>query len=144
MNSVVLDANIFLKLFKEENDSGEAKKLIQHLAQSLTPILAPCVVINETLHACEREKIDISVACRLFIELQRSNLTLMLMTEGLIERAYQITKIGHEKSGFPTFSDSVYHAIALQENAVFITADHRHFVKTERLGHILMLDQWAS
>ena len=50
MNKVVLDANIFLKIFKEEQDSSRAKELLARLAKSITPILAPAVVVNETLH----------------------------------------------------------------------------------------------
>ena len=35
--------------------------------------------------------------------------------------------------------DALYHAIALEHNAVFVTADDRYFAKAFRLGNIKML-----
>lgn len=45
-------------------------------------------------------------------------------------------KLGHEKSGFPSFYDSTYHAIAILNNCNFVTSDKKHYDKTKGLGHI--------
>lgn len=139
MNKVVLDANIFLKIFKEEHDSNRAKELLSRLAKSITPILAPAVVVNETLHACERDGLDVETTCHFFKELMAFNLSFVPLTGALIDKTLAITKNGHEKSGYPTFSDSMYHAIAITEDALFITADKRHYEKTRHLGNIELL-----
>jgi predicted nucleic acid-binding protein len=139
MRKVVLDANIFLKVFKEEHDSDHAKVLLKNLAKSITQILAPPVVVNETVHACEREGLDVEAACHLFKGLMALNLSFVPLTDSLIDKTLAITKEGHEKSGFPTFSDSMYHAIAIEEDAFFITADKRHYEKTKHLGNIELL-----
>lgn len=139
MNKVVLDANVFLKIFKDEHDSSRTKELLARLAKSITPILAPAVVVNETLHACERDELDVETACHFFKELMAFNLSFVPLTGALIDKTLAITKDGHEKSGYPTFSDSMYHAIAITEDALFITADKHHYEKTSQLGNIELL-----
>jgi len=139
MNKVVLDANIFLKVFKEEHDSSHAKDLLKNLVKSITPILEPPIVVNETIHTCERDKLDVEAACYLFKGLIELNLNFVSLTGELIDKTLAITKEGHEKSGYPTFSDSMYHAIAIKEDALFITADKRHYEKTKHLGNIELL-----
>lgn len=139
MNKVVLDANVFLKIFRDEHDSSQTKELLARLAKSITPILAPAVVVNETLHACERDKLDVETACHFFKELMAFNLSFVPLTGALIDKTLAITKDGHEKSGYPAFSDSMYHAVAITEDALFITADKRHYEKTSHLGNIELL-----
>lgn len=139
MNKVVLDANIFLKLFKQEPDSSQAKDLLKHLAKTFAEIIVPPVVVNETVHACEREGLDVEAACDLFKGLMDLNLRFAPLTGDLIDKTLIISKQGHKKSGFPSFSDSMYHAVAIRENALFITADKRHHAKTKHLGHIELL-----
>ena len=139
MNKVVLDANIFLKLVKRENDSEQARMLFKSIAREVISILVPHVVVNEVIHVCERDKLDIEAVCSLFKGLIELNLSFVPVTSKLIDNTVSITQEGHEKSGYPTFSDSMYHAIAIQEDALFITADKRHYEKTKHLGNIRLL-----
>ena len=67
------------------------------------------------------------------------NLSFVPLTSALIDKTPAITKDGHEKRGYPTFSDSMYHAIAITEDALFITADKRYYEKIRRLGNIELL-----
>jgi predicted nucleic acid-binding protein len=39
--------------------------------------------------------------------------------------------------------DAIYHTVALEHDAVFVTADDRYFAKAYRLGHIKMLTAFA-
>ena len=39
------------------------------------------------------------------------------------------------ETNHPTF-DALYHAVALEQDALLITADHRYFGKAERYGSI--------
>lgn len=139
MNKVVLDANIFLKLVKRENDSEQAKMLFKSIAREVISILVPHVVVNEVIHVCERDKLDIEAVCSLFKGLIELNLSFVPVTSNLIDNTVSITQEGHKKSGYPTFSDSMYHAIAIQEDALFITADKSHYEKTKHLGNIRLL-----
>ena len=41
-----------------------------------------------------------------------------------------------------TFYDSCYHALALENMGVYITADREYFKKARRKGHISLLSEW--
>ena len=56
----------------------------------------------------------------------------------------KIASTGHEKSGFPSIYDSIYHALAIHEKAVFLTADKRHYEKSKSFGHICLLKDWEN
>ncbi|POZ52200.1 type II toxin-antitoxin system VapC family toxin [Methylovulum psychrotolerans] len=51
---------------------------------------------------------------------------------------------GHPKSGFPSFYDASYHALAIANDCTFITADNRHVSKTAQFGHVVLLKDWQS
>ncbi len=144
MNKVVLDANIYVKLFKKEADSQQAINLINKLVREGVSIVAPSIVVNETVTTCEVNKQDISQVCDFFRALIDSNIRFVEIDSDLIKRTLDMTKQGHEKSGFPTFSDSMYQAIAIREDALFITADKRHYEKTKHLGNIELLGKLNS
>lgn len=140
MNKVVLDANIYVKLFKkDEHDSEKAIELIARLVKNEVEILEPAVVVNETVATCEVAKQSIQEVCDFFKALINFRMTFVDIDAGLLDQTLEITKVGHPKSGYPTFSDSMYHAIALQKQALFITADRRHYEKTKHLGNIQLL-----
>ena len=139
MNKVVLDANIYVKLFKKETDSQQAIELLNKLVEEGVEIIEPSVVINEAINTCEVNKQDVSEVCNLFRALIDTNIRFVEMDSELIQQTFKITQQGHPKSGFPTFSDSMYQAIAIREGALFITADRRHFEKTKHLGSIQTL-----
>jgi len=140
MNKVVLDANIFVKLFKkDEHDSDKAIELISKLVKSEVVILEPAIVVNETVATCEVAKHDTQEVCEFFKALIGFRMTFVNIDSQLLDKTVDITQEGHPKSGYPTFSDSMYHAVAIKENALFITADRRHYEKTKHLGNIQLL-----
>lgn len=140
MNKVVLDANVYVKIFKKENDSNKAHSLINLLIDNGVDIIEPQVVINETVTTCEYARQDIEEVCNFFKFLISSKLmNIIELSPAILERTIDITKEGHGKSGFPTFNDSMYQSIAIEEGAVFITADRRHYEKTKHLGNIELL-----
>jgi len=57
--------------------------------------------------------------------------------------AVQIISQGHAKSGYPSIYDALFHAMALCNEAVFVTADKRHYAKTEQRGSICLLSGLA-
>ena len=140
MNKVVLDANIYVKLFKKETDSQKAINLVYNLVRAGIEIIEPSVVVNETINTCEVNKQDIKEVCDFFLTLVDSNIRFIEFDGFLIEQTLKITQQGHPKSGYPSFSDSLYQAIAIRENALLITADKRHYNKTKHLGNIELLE----
>ena len=110
MNKVVLDASIYVKLFKKEADSEQAIQLLNKLVREGISIVEPSIVVNETITTCEVNKQDITQPSNLFLVLLDSNMKLIEIDNQLIQKTLEITQQGHEKSGFPSFNDSMYHA----------------------------------
>nr|VFJ52391.1 MAG: PIN domain-containing protein [Candidatus Kentron sp. FW] len=72
----------------------------------------------------------------------RYNLELVDLTDECWLKAEEIARYGNEKSGFPSLYDSVYHALAIENDCSFITADNRHETKAENFGHIVLVENW--
>jgi predicted nucleic acid-binding protein len=143
MNKVVLDANIYVKLFKKEADSQLAISLVNKLVKEGVAIIEPSIVVNETINTCEVNRQDITEVCGFFRALIDSNIRFVEIDNALIQQTLNITQQGHKKSGYPTFSDSMYQAIAMREDALFITADKRHYEKTKSLGNVELLGYFS-
>lgn len=132
MNKLVLDANIFVKLFRKEHDTAIAISLVRKISAEAMDLIAPAVLINETMHTCEYRKIDRTPVYELFRNLLEDNLELINTTPEILDKTFEITQHGHPNSGYPTFSDSMYHAVALENDALFITADTKHIEKVKK------------
>ncbi|MFT7533505.1 MAG: putative nucleic acid-binding protein, partial [Gammaproteobacteria bacterium] len=131
-NRIVVDANILIKLFCEESDSVDAKAFFEYLILNEFDIFAPQLLITETMKACLAKKVDASIVIH-FLEMQLNNtLQLVDLDMSVLKKACEVSETGHPKSGYPSFNDSVYHAVALAHDSVFITADNRHVVKTQK------------
>ena len=140
MNRVVLDANIYVKLFKkDEHDSEDAIHLIKKLVENDIQLIEPAVVINETIRTCEIAHQNIQEVVDFFKALIEFKMSFVELVPSLLDDTMNITREGNAKSGYLTFSDSLYQAIAIQENALFITADRRHYEKTKHTGNIQLL-----
>jgi predicted nucleic acid-binding protein len=71
-------------------------------------------------------------------------LELIELSEAAVLEALQISNFGHAKSGYPTFYDSAYHALALLRGGVFLTSDHRYAAKAASFGSVVLLKEWRS
>ena len=59
----------------------------------------------------------------------------------ILEIVKKIILNGSIKSGFPSFYDAIYHAIAISEKATFITADKKYFAKVNGFNNIVLLNE---
>ena len=67
------------------------------------------------------------------------------LSDKLIEKSMDIIKkTSRPKSGFPSFYDAIYHALAMINDCDFITADRRHYEKTKALGKVKLLDDMKT
>jgi predicted nucleic acid-binding protein len=57
-------------------------------------------------------------------------------------KAIEIARTGNPKSGYPEFTDSFYHALAILNDAIFITNDRKYIRKVKRFGHIEELSRY--
>jgi predicted nucleic acid-binding protein len=106
-------------------------------------ILAP-TLFYEILASAIYTKVDIVKVYALLEKQQKINLKLVEPDFASLQTAKAITDTGHPKSGYPSFYDAVYHALAINHDCKFITADVKHYEKTKRLGYIVLLSDWKK
>lgn len=137
---IVLDACIFIKSFIAEEDSDKAFKLIQKSADDNTTILIPSIAIAEVFSNLQRAKVDLYLANEFFEEQRGVNLKVIEIDEKLILQTIKlIERTSNPKSGYPSFYDAIYHALAILNNCTFITSDKKHYEKTKHEGFIELL-----
>ncbi|MEY4768059.1 MAG: hypothetical protein RL637_698 [Pseudomonadota bacterium] len=136
-NKVVLDSCVFNKLFLQEPETDKTIALINHLTAQAYKIFAPNLFLYEVLAVAKVSKVDTQQIYAIIVKLQNLGLQLIELNSPIIEKALAICDMGHDKSGFPSFYDAVYHALAILNNCYFVTADTRHFSKTSQLGNII-------
>jgi predicted nucleic acid-binding protein len=143
-NKIVLDSCVFNKLFLQEPETDKAIALINHLTAKSYQILAPSLFLYEVLAVAKISKVDTQQIYAIIMKLQNLGLQLIELNSAMIERALSICDVGHDKSGFPSFYDASYHALAILNACYFVTADKRHFSKTQDLGNIILLSNWEK
>lgn len=143
-SSVIIDANIFVKLLHPEPDSNEAKVFFKTCAMTRTQLTAPELFRYEIAEVTRHYQGELRQTLNLLDAHQKSNLQLISPTHQTWLLAERIAKDGHPKSGFPTMYDSIYHALAIESGGVFLTADQRHYRKTKHYGQIKLLSEWET
>lgn len=139
MKTVVIDANIFVKTFLQEEDSEQARELLSFCLKNDVSLLVPSLFQYEVFSVLRHKDIEYSLAINILKKFLNANLRVIELNFDIAEKAFVISKTGHEKSGFPTFYDSSYHALAMLKDCDFITADKRYYEQTKELGHIKLL-----
>lgn len=141
---IVIDSNIFAKIFVDEPDAGQAKAFFKHCIQHDVSLLAPTLFTYEVLQIAAYYQYPLADALQSIEDYCVLNLRLVNLEKNHWLAVEKIIKSGHEKSGFPAVYDSSYHALAQVSNGVFLTADKRHEAKTRQFGYITLLKDWKS
>lgn len=138
MKKIVLDSSVFIKLFLDESDRQLAVNLIRNSAK--IKFLVPSIFTYEVVAVAILNKLDAEKVYALIEGQKLVNLELVEMSRELLKKAAKISDFGNVKSGFPSFYDSVYHALAIINDCDFVTADKKHYEKTKKFGHIKLLE----
>jgi predicted nucleic acid-binding protein len=141
---IVIDASVFVKLFKTEDDSAAARALIDHVVVDEAPSLAPSIVLYETLSAALHIGHSFDKVGTLFEQLRTFGLVIREPTKDELMLAERIATTKAPTGGYPTLFDSIYHAMAIVRGATFITADERHMMKAGHFGSVALLADWPS
>ena len=136
---VVIDACVFIALIYDEAYSKVAREKIQSLLENRTHLIVPDLFLYELLSVAKQRKDHVEEVLQYFRSFAQSSLTVVALSDEVARKASEISDMGHPKSGFPSIYDSVYHALAILLNTDFITADKRHYAKTQHLGHIQLI-----
>jgi predicted nucleic acid-binding protein len=138
MQRYVIDSSVFNKLYLDELDRDKAQQLFIKAASGEVMLFAPDLLYLEVVNTAQRCGVPIDGVVEL-LEAQRYLMQLRAVTNDERKQALQIIASGHDKSGYPSIYDAIFHAMALCNRAVLVTADKRHYAKTQMLGSICLL-----
>lgn len=141
---IVLDANIAVKLLHDEHDSEEAKNFLTECAVQDVRIIVPEHFLYELVNVSHRLNVKTELVYDFYESIKSSILMSVSPSRSMWLLAEKIANEGHIKSGFPSIYDSIYHALAIESEGVFVTADKRHFVKAQKFKHICLLETWQE
>jgi len=141
---LVPDSNVFMKLLFDEVDSDEARVLFKTCALSQTHLLVPELFKYEIAEVTRYFKASLAKSLTLFDAHEQTIMRVIPPTKDMWLLAEEISLLGHQQSGYPSIYDSIYHAIAIKEKAIFITADKRHYHKSKSFGNIQLLENWEK
>jgi predicted nucleic acid-binding protein len=139
---IVVDASVFIKLFKIEDDSDIARRVIDALIDGDRPWLAPSVVLYETLAGALHIGQPFAKVSGLFDRLRLFGLAIEEPSLSDLNLAERIATARAPSGGHPTLFDSIYHAMAIELGGTFLTADRKHLEKTKSLGSVQLLSDW--
>ncbi len=140
----VIDSCIFAKLFLKEEDRDTAISFLENSVKRHYKIYVPRIFIYEILSICSEKNLERSEVFKAINQYQNCGLNIVDPSETLFNHALEIAKHGHTKSGYPSFYDSIYHALAIENNCTFITSDIKHYVKTKKFGFIKLLKEYEK
>ena len=143
-DTVVVDANIAIKVLHSEPDTAQARAFFTFCVQHKVSILVPEHFLYEVVNVCQRLNIDVTEVLEFYHALSSLILKTVKPSKKVWLQAEHIARTGHPSSGFPSIYDSIYQAIALDVDGVFLTADHRHAAKARQHGGIMLLSEWSE
>ncbi len=141
---IVIDANIFNKLFLQEPDSDQALLFFDTAAAQDKRLIAPSLFRYEIWESARRNSFPLETINDLITLHEKHNFELIEPTTAHMLKAEEIASHGNKNSGFPSMYDSIYHAIAIVENGHFLTADRTHALKTGKFGNLTLLKGWKD
>jgi predicted nucleic acid-binding protein len=139
---IVVDASVFVKLFKREEGSDLARSFIDHMLDSRQGYTAPSIVLYESLSAALHVELPLDGIGSLFNEFREFGLTIEGPTVKELALAEKIARSRAPSGGYPALFDSIYHAMAIERGGTFVTADERHFTKAKQFGSVVLLADW--
>lgn len=141
MSIYVIDSSVFNKLYLDEPDRLLAQKLMMDAANGSISLLAPDLLFLEVVNTAQRLGVPVDSVVEL-LDNTRYLMEVRPVTEHERNKALEIIYNGHKKSGYPSIYDAVFHAMAICNDATFITADKRHYEKTKQLGYVALLKDY--
>ena len=140
----IIDSNLFAKILHPEHDSGEAKIFFKTCVKFNIKLFAPDLFKYEIAEVTRYHKGSLQKTRDLLHSFENSILSINDPNDDMWLLAEKIVDTGNPKSGFPSMYDSIYHAMAICMDSVFITADKKHFEKAKSFNHICLLDEWET
>ena len=147
-NIIVPDANVFLEMIYGRSLQTTARQLISHAIASEIQLVAPSLFLDEITEVFCGNLDDLQKVQQhlLYFEQLVNEKALLIVVPSLDIRmkAIEIARTGNSKSGYPDFNDSLYHALAIISDAIFVTNDTKHVAKVNTFGHVAKLADYQK
>ena len=125
-----------------------ARQLISHAIASEIQLVAPSLFLDEITEVFCGNLDDLQeVQNHLsYLEQLVNEKILLIVVPSLAIRikALEIARTGNPKSGYPELSNSLYHALAIVNDAIFVTNDSKHVAKVNKFGHVEKLADYQK
>ena len=146
-NLYVPDANVFLEYIYDRPLRNRSKQILQDAILNKIQILVPGLFLDEITEVlCGNLNNLGKIEWHLhYLETlaKQEVLNIVIPNSAVRMKAIEIARTGNSKSGYPGIMDSLYHALAILNDAVFITNDKKHIKKVKVYGHIQQLSQYS-
>jgi predicted nucleic acid-binding protein len=139
----VLDANVFLEYIFGRPLEYISRQLLKSAILKQIKVIVPSILLDEVTEVlCGNlnNTQDIQKHLNYIEHLVKENIINIIVPNCKVRmKAIEIARSGNPKSGHPELTDSLYHALAILNGAVFITNDIKHIGKVKQFGHIKKL-----
>lgn len=134
----VADASVVLKwAINEREDLEQALVLKRDFVERKINIYVPSYCFAEVCNLLCRTRPNIAIP--FFSFLIESKILECHLNINLVNIAYRLIRRYRDIS----FYDAAYHALAIQENGIFLTADIKYYNNTKREGSIMLLKDYG-
>ncbi len=136
----VLDANVFLEYIFGRPLNHHSQQLIKDAILNRIKVLVPSLFLDEITEVLcgNLDNIEDIQKHLKYIEhlVKEGAISIIVPNCNVRIKAIEIARTGNFKSGYPELTDSLYHALAISNGAVFVTNDKKHISKVKQFGHI--------
>ena len=141
IKNYVLDSSVYVKLFIPEKDSEIVEKLFSNILSQGSYILVPSIFLYEIISVLKKHKCNKKTIEKFIIQYYTNQPYIKvfdLKTE-FISKALEISSKETKQTGYFSFYDASYHALAILNKCDFITADKKYYEKAKELEYIKLL-----
>ena len=143
----VPDANVFLEYIYDRPLRNRSKQILQDAILNKIQIIVPSLLldeITEVLCGNVNNLDEVQGHLRYLETLAKQEvLHIVIPNSSVRMKAIEIARTGNPNSGYPEITDCLYHALAILNDAVFITNDKKHISKVQSYGHIQQLSKYG-
>jgi len=144
----VLDANVFLEYIFDRELQDHAKQILQDAILKKIQLFVPSLLLDEITEVLSGNLDNLEAVKNhlKYIEklAKQGDLQIIVPNTEVRMKAIEIARTGNAKSGYPDLTDSLYHALAILNDAVFITNDLKHIRKVKKFSHIKELSKYIN
>lgn len=141
---IIVDASVFNKLFLKEPDEPQAVAFFLWAIGNEVELVGLELLRLEACQSALHYGLPFNVPLDLLEHYENAGMRQLRLRRAHWDKAETISRAGHPKSGYPQLTDSLYHAVALIEGGLFLTADRRHARKSADFGAVVLLEDWDS